>query len=302
MNTKLPKNRHAQNCLNLYLRSCLRILFFILSIFTMLADVSSANEPTGTAPDIQRIIDRGKIIVAMLYEDIPPFFMHNKKGELIGIDVELSQDIAKRLGVRVEFNRSSKTFDAVTDSVGKREADVAISMLSDTLNRATRVRFSDSYVMLRQALLINRLQLAQRYPSSKSHKNIRKLLNQKGINIGTIAGSSYVYFSRRDYPLAAHTLYDDWDAMLHDTMKGNLFALLFDEVQIKNLKYDFPDIGLRLKTVMPDDRKDSIAFAVHRDDHNLLAWLNLYLRKIKDDGVLEKLIDTYIQQEDWRKQ
>ena len=147
------------------------------------------SQGTDLAPDIQRIVERGKIIVAVFFEDVPPFFMHNKKGEFTGIDVEIAQDIANKLGVEVEFNRSPETFDEIVDVVANHEADVAISLLSDTLNRAMRVRFSDSYVELHQTLLINRLELAKRFPEAETADEINLALNQPGIKIGVISGT-----------------------------------------------------------------------------------------------------------------
>jgi polar amino acid transport system substrate-binding protein len=41
---------------------------------------------------------------------------------------------------------------------------------------------------------------------------------------------------------------------------------------------------------------------VHRDDENLLAWLNLYLAKAEDNGFLEGLLDRYLRQNEWRNQ
>lgn len=260
------------------------------------------SQGTDLAPDIQRIVERGKIIVAVFFEDVPPFFMHNKKGEFTGIDVEIAQDIANKLGVEVEFNRSPETFDEIVDVVANHEADVAISLLSDTLNRAMRVRFSDSYVELHQTLLINRLELAKRFPEAETADEINLALNQPGIKIGVISGTSYVDFVKETYPLATSVPYEDFSVMVEDVTKGTLFALLYDELEISNWKYANPDGGLLLKIVVLDKQKDTIAFAVHRDDVNLLAWLNLYLAKARDNGFLDSLLDTYLTRNEWRNQ
>jgi polar amino acid transport system substrate-binding protein len=267
--------------------------------------VLSDSTPTYSpdiAPDLDRIRKRGKLIVAMYFEDVAPFFMHNKNGDLVGIDVELAQDIAAQLGVAVEFDRSPQTFDAVVELVANHKADVAISLLSDTLNRAMQVRFTNAYAVLRQTLLVNRLALAQRFPIAETQDDIRIALNQPGVTIGVIAGTSYVDFVQQDYPLATHILYDDFTSMVNDVTDGKLFSLLYDELEIKNWRYEHPDGGLLLRIVVLDNRKDTLAFAVHRDDPQLLAWLNLYLRKVQEDGTLPNLLHTYLDQNDWRLQ
>jgi polar amino acid transport system substrate-binding protein len=280
----------------------LLICVTLLLIFVVAHNLSWARPLPQPPSDLDRIKARDKLIVAMYFEDVPPFFMHTGRGEFIGIDVEIAQDIGRKLGVEVEFNRAPTTFDAIVNTVVNGEADVAISLLSDTLNRATQVRFTNSYAVLRQTLLINRLKLAQAFPSAELQTEIRTLLNQANIKIGVIAGTSYVDFVRADYPLATHVFYDDFATMEQDLREGKIFALLYDELEIMNWRYANPDGGLHLKTVVLTDRKDTIAMAVRRDDVDLLAWLNLYLQKIHDDGSLEALLHTYLGQNDWRSQ
>lgn len=266
---------------------------------------SSGVEATANRDEvsgIERIKERNSLNVAVFFEDVPPFFMHNKQKAFVGVDVELAQDIAKRLGVAIKFDRSPKTFDAVVDTVVTGKADVAISLLSDTLNRAVKVRFSDSYVALRQTLLINRLNLAQQFSSVQDVTQIRNLLNQAEIKLGVISGTSYVDFVKADYPLATVVMYDDFPTMIEELQAGKIFALLYDELEIMNWRYENPSGGLRFKTVLLSDRKDTIAFAVNRDNEDLLVWLNLYLEKIKGEGMLDKLLHNYLEQNNWRTQ
>jgi ABC-type amino acid transport substrate-binding protein len=262
------------------------------------ANGTSPNDAT----ELDRIRQRGRLEVVLFFEDVPPFFMHNRQGALVGIDPKLAQDIAEKLGVAVSFNRQPQTFDAVIDTVARGEADIAISLLSDTLNRALQVNFSDEYVVLRQTLLINRLQLAERFPQAQSNEAVATQLNQQGLKIGVIEGTSYVDFLKADYPLATLVLYTDFATMIRDVEAGELFALLYDELEVLNWRYDHPDIGLRLKTILLGDRKDTIAIAVNRQDQDLRTWLNLYLTKLRNDGSLDRLLKTYLEDSTWRTQ
>src|ERR1043166_3923931 len=80
--------------------------------------------------EIKRIINAGKIVVAMHRDDRVPFFMHDGSGNFIGYDVEIANDIAKKLGVKVEFLRTAKFYDDVVTQIEKGEADLGISKLS----------------------------------------------------------------------------------------------------------------------------------------------------------------------------
>ena len=51
-------------------------------------------------------------------------------------------ELAKKLGVAVQFERDARTFDDVVHLLATGQADVAISKLSRTLPRAQVVSFS----------------------------------------------------------------------------------------------------------------------------------------------------------------
>jgi polar amino acid transport system substrate-binding protein len=78
-----------------------------------------AAAPDLRAPDIKAILDRGELIVAMTEGDQPPFYYVGPDGQLAGLDATLARDIASRLGVKVSFNRSPKSFNEVVELVAQ---------------------------------------------------------------------------------------------------------------------------------------------------------------------------------------
>src|SRR5262249_27785241 len=123
------------------------------AIFLLITAARAGDSPS----DIERIRSHGKLVVAMFEQDRPPFFMHDARGKFVGIDVELAEEIADKIGVKVDFDRSAKSFNDVITKVERREADLGISKLSITTERSLRVRFSEPYVTLQQAFLVNRI-------------------------------------------------------------------------------------------------------------------------------------------------
>lgn len=258
-------------------------VFFVLSFKTY--------AETQYSPDIERIIERGKIIVAMLDEDNPPFFMHDAQGNFCGLDVDLANDIAKKLGVRVEFNRKARTFDEIVELVFTKEADVAISYLSKTLERAKKVIFTDAYVTLYQTLVVNRLKAAQR----KWGNNPMKFLNDKTITISTLKESSYITFAKELFPLATIVPYDNIELAFDDAKNGKVQAAFFDNIFTKGWHNSHPDAALYVQTIICRDKEDPIAMAVHWEDIHLYEWLNQYLRAVIKDGTVDKLINKYLE-------
>lgn len=272
----------------------LRLAFLFLSMLVAAASPARA-EPSSS---IDRIRQKGVLTVAMFAEDVPPFFYKDEKGKLVGIDPVLAQDIAGKLGVEVVFNRSATTFDGVVDEVEAGRADIAVSLLSDTLDRAVRVNFSKSYVSVRQFLLINRLELgkliAKDGGGGTDAAAIPRMLNDSASNIGVIGGTSYVGFLREDFPKARMVEFETWDAMLAAVKAGQLVALMYDEIEIGNWRLADPAGSLELRPFHLAGHPDTIAIALNRNDPDLKAWIDLYLQKIEGNGYLASVLNTFL--------
>lgn len=258
--------------------------FFLLLIFIITG--VRADDFSTMPPDIARIKKRGEMIVAMYYEDIPLFCMRDNNNELIGIDIEIARDIAKKLGVKLTLNRDSKTFDEIVRTVANRKADIGLSSLSDTLERATTVSFTTPYWSLKQALLINRLKLSA-YKDHPDFKKTELLLNQAGIEIGVLEGSSYVDFAKKMFPLATIVSYPTLAQGVEDTKSAKLLAFLYDEVEVMNWNKLHPEDSLFLKSDFITRSEDTLAIAVHWQDTHLLSWLNLSIQQSKNNFLNE---------------
>ena len=251
--------------------------------------LSSAPTPrTEMPPDIQRILDRGTLVVALLNHDNPPFFIGEAKA-LGGLDIKIAQGLADALEVDLEFNRSAETFNQVVEKVYQLEADIAISKLSRTLNRAKQVHFSHPYVTMRQGLLVNRLQLAQQ---TEGNQIIEAIRNFNG-NVGVIEGSSYGSFIKQKFPAATIQEYPTWDDIVAAVVNGDIQAAYRDELEIKKVILKNPDAALRLQTIALTDTQDKIAMALPWDSHNLQAFVNQYLDTFKLDYTADDVLGEY---------
>ena len=262
----------------------------MLALFSWLMLFLAA--PLGAAPalpaDIQRITQRGELIVAVPAFDAPPFF-YQRNGALQGVDIELARGLAEVLNVKLRFDRRAPTFNAVIDQVAKGEVDMAICKLSRTLARATRIRFSDPYLTFKHALAINRLRFAELARGQELATVIRHFTG----TIGVIEQSSFADFAARNFPTATLVKFHDWDAVVAALRKGEVIAAYRDEFEINRLLKMDPRLALTLRTVTFTDTEDSLGIAVAPDSHQLLALTNLYLaqrqEKLTADSVLSRL-------------
>jgi ABC-type amino acid transport substrate-binding protein len=266
---------------------------FIGAVLALLLLALDPARAADLPPDMARILGSGELRVAMHREDQPPFFSTGATGALDGLDVALAQDLAATLGLQVRFLRQADTFDGVVDAVARGEADVAVSVLSRTLPRAQRVRFTTPYAELHQALLLNRLRTAP----LRLDEDPAAGLNRAGVRVGAVAGSAYVGFAREGFPAAETVVCDTWAAAVRDLLAGSLHAVLYDDVEVRAWQKANPDQSLYAKAVVLEGRRDPIAMAVQWRDTHWLAWLNLYLRTAADNGALGRLQRRYLHNE-----
>lgn len=256
-------------------------LFANLSVAQTVQDADALAGP----PDLLGIAERGKLVVAMTSFDNAPFYSV-KDGHLVGIDVELSEDIAAALGVEVEFDRTAETFNDVVAKVKNGEADLAISKISRTNSRALVVAFSNPYVRLKNALMFNRLNLAQK----SQGKDLGEYVREFDGNLGVIEKSSFANFAKTRFPKANIVAFKSWSEVVDATISGTVDAAYRDEFEVRRIAEDRPETSISLRTVTIGDARDAIAVAAPWNAPRLLAIVN----QVIDDRPTELNADDVI--------
>ena len=242
------------------------------------------------APDIARIVNRGELVVAMLGVDSPPFF-YIRNGELVGLEVDLAKAIAKELNVPVRFNRDAQTFNGVVAVVAHQEADLGISKLSRTLARAQSISFTEPYLRLNHAFILNRVKFAELARDRPLPSVIRGF---KG-TIGVIAKSSFAYYAIKNFPNAEIREYPTWGEVITALERGQVMAAYRDELEIKSILKNNPTASLTLRTVTFKDLEDSLGIAVSIQDPTLLAFVNQFLAENTEKLTIDKVLKAATQ-------
>jgi len=238
--------------------------------------------------EIQEIIKRGKLVVAMYAKDTPPFYYVDKNNQLVGLDVTLIKGFAELLGVPVEFDRSSNFINDTVDMVENHKADLAITKLSMTFKRATRVLFTEPYVSLHQSLLINRLELLKQLHGRSQEETIQQLSGK----IGVVAKSSYVDYAKHFKNMEVVT-YPAWSDVVSAVYEGKITAAFRDEAEIKIILRDQPEMALALLSVVLKDANDRKGIAVAMDHNRLKNLLNYYIKSLNINLTADKIVNDY---------
>ncbi len=226
--------------------------------------------------DLQEIVDRQKLVVAVLAHDIPPMIVTKENGELDGFDAGLARDLAKRLKVQVEFLRTAETFGEVIDQVARGEADVGISNLARNYLRAQRVYFTSPYLKMSLTMLVNRVKGMQYNRRCPTFRETLRLLQQPG-EMGLLYDSHLQEMANALLTDIGFKEFGSFDDLMAAAEQGEILGAFVGELSAKYYMRQNPGAAVRLKVCDIEKGVGQVAIAVRPDAPDLVRWLDVYL-------------------------
>jgi len=217
---------------------------------------------------------------------IPPWTMPAASGELIGFEIDVGTQLARDLGVRVEFVRTS--LRSYAGDLADGRFDVAAAGIWPDPASALLVNFSRPYAANTIDLLA---------PGTKLGSRSVQEFNRSAVTIGVRKGSHSEATARRDFPKARIIAYDSDEPMFSALLGGKVSAIVaanpvVDFLQAANPKRLVKPLAEPLAT-----RRE--ALAVVRGDPDLLAYLDTWLRYQEETGWLAERRNYWFRSFEW---
>ena len=206
----------------------------------------------------------------------------------LGID-ELAPRLSWQLATSRRGARQTHYRVRVASSPAKLargEADLALSKLSRTLARTQIISFSQPYLTLNHALLLNRVKFAQFARDRALPEVVRGFTG----TIGVIAKSSFSDYAKRNFTNAKVQEYPGWGDVLKALERGEIIGAYRDEFEVKRILKIDPTASLVLRTVTFKDLEDTLGIAVGINDPVLLAFINEFLSQRSDKLTTAKVL------------
>jgi ABC-type amino acid transport substrate-binding protein len=207
-----------------------------------------------------------------------------------GSDISLLRNIAKALGVDAVFLREAQTFDEIVDLVSRGEADVGVGT-SITLARAKKATYTKPYMILKQALLVNRLRLLDQGVTSEL-RDLEVIRNTKQ-KIGVMKGSAYITYAKRQFPMAELVAFGSLQELRKGVEDGELLAAVRNDLTAKLYMHRHPALALRIQLFVDEHTNDYVALCVGPESSHLLSWLNSYILIKEINLRSEALVEKY---------
>lgn len=249
-------------------------VFITIFIIFMMALISGAAAENSSVRDLNEILSSGKVVVAMVDFKYPPFIKKNSSGGLEGLEVDMARDIADKLDVALEIVKTNY-FDDIVDMVLTGKADIGLSNLSITYDRAKRIKFSDTYRTLGITLLLNRMKIAS-MKLSGGLKRVEQLQKTTDV-IGVLKRSAYEAAARQYFPDANFKTYGEYEEMILASERGDVLLVIGNSGTIDTFLKEKPHLMVKLQPFKIKDIQDHIAMVVGLESDHLLSWLNAYL-------------------------
>lgn len=215
--------------------------------------------------------------------DFPPYESIGDSGDYVGIDIEVAQAIADKLGR--ELVVENMDFDSIVSSVATGKADMGMAGLSVTEERLQSVDFSDSYATGVQVVIVSEdsaiTSVDDLYADGATYKVGVQLATTGDIYFTGDIDDGLTTCTVEEYPSGAEAV-----AALST---GKIDAVIIDNEPAKS--FVAANQGLKILDTEYTNEDYAIAFA---KDSELKDEVNNALAELIADGTVQTIIDKYI--------
>lgn len=208
----------------------------------------------------------------------PPFSFVGEDGKLAGFEVELSEALAKELGVKVKLQPTK--WDGILAALESKRLDIVVNQVTISDERKKKYDFSEPYTVSGIQALVQKKD-AGKYDTPAS---------LGGHKVGVGLGTNYEQWLKANVPDAIVKTYDDDPTKLQDLSVGRVDAILVDRLAALEIA-NKSKVPLAVSGA-PFSRQES-GIALRKGEPELLDAINKALDKLRADGTLAKLSQKY---------
>ncbi|MCG8708529.1 transporter substrate-binding domain-containing protein [Brenneria sp. 4F2] len=237
--------------------------------------------PLSTAAHADVLADiqsRGQLNCAV-YSDVPPFSSPDPKTrQLVGMDVDLCNALAKQMGVGVNLVPTSIEARIAVIITGR--ADVLIANLAYTKSRGKQIQFSDPYYIAKEVLVVKKPNEGKTRADFKD-KRISATKGTTSEQSIYLAGAKAVTFQD-----AASAFL----ALEQNKAVGFVTNTMTGIKMISQAKKE----GIELGMIKEPMALEPIGIGMKKDEPALLNTVNSSMKAMDDAGVIDKIWNTWI--------
>ena len=246
---------------------------------TSSSEAASSEASAETAGELTTVTP-GKLTMST-NAAFPPYEMTDDNGNYVGIDIEVAEAIADKLGLELQVD--DMDFDAALLAAQTGKSDMVMAGVTVTEERQTVMDFSNTYATGIQVVIV---------PEDSDIASIDDLTGKMiGVQRGT-TGDLYCSDTVENGGFGAEnvTPYDNGLTAVQALMNGQVDCVVIDNAPAQ----EFVDANPGLKILDTEYANEDYAIGVAKGNTALLDAINGALEELQADGTVQSIVDKYI--------
>ena len=224
----------------------------------------------------KKLIEDGKLIMGT-NAAFAPYEYTDSEGNIIGIDVEIAEAVADKLGLELEIK--DMDFDSLLTAVGG-SVDIVLAGLTVTDERKEKVDFTNTYAKGVQVIIV------------KDGSDIKDA-NLEGKKIGVQAGTTGDMYCTDDFGQENVSQHKNGALAIEALKNGQVDCVVIDNEPAKV----FVEQNKGLKILDTEYVVEDYAAAVRKGNKELLDEVNKAMEELTKDGTIDGILGKYIKAE-----
>ncbi len=275
------------------MKKVLALVLAALMVFALVAcGTSNSNETTtaangessAPASESENTASGDKKTLVMATNATFPPYEYKDGDNFAGIDVEVAQKIAEKLGMELEIK--DVEFGSIVTGVQTGKYDIGMAGISVTEDRKKSVNFSDTYATAKQVVIVTEDSAIKSLDDLKGDGSMKFGVQQD--TTGDILASDTVENGGygKDNVVSFKAATDTVQAL----KTGKVDAVIIDNAPAQNFVKSTDGLKILDGTWLDE----SYAIAISKDNTELLEKVNAALKDLTADGTIQAIVDKYI--------
>lgn len=254
----------------------MRILIIVFTSLLFVLASCGGGSDTSQESDADSTTEEKKTLIAGTDATYAPMESMDKDGEIVGIDIDIVNAIAKAAGFEVEFKNIG--WEPLFPAVDNNEVDFAVSSITITDERKESFDFTEPYYVANQIILVPEDSDIKEFADIEGKKASAQINTTGHIVLQDLLGKT-----SKDI-VAAETM----PFAIEEMLNGNAEAAVGDNSTINEYIKNNPDV--KAKTIEDDSfEKEYYGLMVKKENQEVLDLLNEGIKKVKESGELEEI-------------
>jgi polar amino acid transport system substrate-binding protein len=248
----------------------------------------SASEPTETIDFSQLTGENGTLRLAATVESKP--FDYLKNGQFFGLDAEFIYHFAKEYGYSLEIDIID--FGGLLPGLAVDRYDLAVSSITVTEERKESVLFSKPYCRSPIIMAFFSDDEISDSRQSLTDYSVMTLADIENATLGIVTGTSWDIVAQKRFPNAERKYFKGYADLPIALEQGKIDAYFADKTVFAGMRWENSSITYIDEPV--ETVTNALIFAKNGYDEKLLAQVNEFIAKCKENGTLDRLSEKWL--------